>query len=690
MTRLPLLAGAAVAAFSTFSAGAALADEGMWTFDNFPAAKVKTAYGATIDQKWLDRVQAAAVRLQGCSASVVSKDGLVLTNNHCVVDCTSSLSDAKTDYMKEGFLTATREEERACPGQTAEILVSITDVTDKVVGAGKGKTGEAFVQARDGAMSAAEKATCGDKAGLRCQTISFYRGGQYKVYQFKRYTDVRLVFAPEFDIAFFGGDPDNFNFPRYDLDSAFLRLYENGKPAKTPQHLTWSAAAPKAGELTFVAGNPGTTNRLLTMSQLETYRDIMIPVGQLQRSELRGRLIQFGEQGREQNRIASEPLFGLENSFKVYYGQQQALNDKGFMAAKRAQETELRTKVAADPKLSAEIGNPWADVEKAQVAYAANYLTYRQLEAEAGGGSRLFGWARTLVRVAQDRARPEAERLPEYTDARLPLEEKRLLAVKQVEPALEELRLEHWLLKTREYLTTDGEGTKLLLGKESPQDIASRLAGESKLGDVAVRKALWDGGLKAIEASDDPLIKYVLATDAGARAVRKTWTAQVSGPTDAAAEKIARARFAVYGDSVYPDATFSLRLSYGQVKGWSYRGVDVPDTTKFAGLYDRATGAIPFALPPRWIEAKAKLNPDTVFDFVTTNDIIGGNSGSPVINAKGEVIGAAFDGNIHSLGGAYGYDGTLNRTVVVSTAAVTEALQTVYGRDALVKELLAK
>jgi hypothetical protein len=684
-------AGLALAAAYGLLASPALADEGMWTFDNFPLAKVNSAYGLKLDQKWLDRVQAASVRLtSGCSASLVSKDGLVLTNHHCVVECAQALSTDKTDYVKDGFLTASRAEERKCPGMQAEILVSITDVTKAVNAATAGKTGQDFVRARDAAQSAAESQACAGDDRFRCQTVSLYRGGQYKLYKYRKYADVRLVFAPEFATAFFGGDPDNFNFPRYNLDVGFLRLYENGKAVATPQHLTWAPRAPQEGEPVFVSGNPGTTNRSLTLAQLETLRDLAIPVGQLQRSELRGRLIRFSAESPEHKRIATDPLFGIENSYKVYFGQQFALNDKAFLDIKRKEEAELRAKVAANASLAAEIGDPWQEIEAAQAAYAADYLPYRQLEANAGAYSDLYDYARALVRAAVERAKPSAERLPEYADSRLPLIEKQLLDVAPVDKPLEEIYLAFWLSKTREYLTTDHPSVKALLGKESPEAIAHDAVAGSKLDDPAVRKALWDGGLAAIQASDDPMIKLVLKNEPAARAAREAWETQVTGPVDRAAERIARARFAVYGDAVYPDATFTLRLSYGKVQGWTYRGVTVPAATTFAGLYERATGSEPYELAPRWIAAKDKVNPDTVFDFVTTNDIIGGNSGSPVLNAKGEILGAAFDGNIHSLGGAFAYDGTINRTVVVSAAAANEALTKVYGRTALVKELNGK
>ena len=375
-------AGLGLAAAFSISAAPALADEGMWTYDNFPLAKVNEAYGLKLDQKWLDRMQGASVRLTtGCSASLVSGSGLVLTNHHCVVECVQDLSSGDKDYVKDGFLTAAREDEKKCPGMQAEILTSITDVTKDIQAAGAGKTGQDYVRAREAAMAAAEQAACEGDPNVRCQVITLYRGGQFKLYKYRKYADVRLVFAPEFATAFFGGDPDNFNFPRFNLDVGFVRLYENGKPATTPTHLTWVSRAPQEGEATFVSGNPGSTNRLMTVSQLETLRDLTIPVGQLQRSEIRGRLAQFGQESAEHKRIATDPLFGIENSFKVFYGQQSALNDKAFMDAKRAQEAELKTKVAADPKLAAEIGDPWGDIAKAQAAYANNYLRYRQIEA---------------------------------------------------------------------------------------------------------------------------------------------------------------------------------------------------------------------------------------------------------------------------------------------------------------------
>ncbi len=681
-----LLRAASGLALALAATGAARADEGMWTFDAIPVERIKAAYGMRLDEVWLDAARASAVRLtNGCSAGLVSGQGLALTNGHCVADCAQALSSAEDDYVQDGFLTDRREDERKCAGLQAEVLLDIIDVTDQVRMAAEGRTGRDFVRARDGALAVAELAACGQDQTLRCQAISFFRGGQYKVYKYRRYDDVRLVFAPETAAAAFGGDPDNFNFPRYAFDIGFVRLYAGDKPAATPDHLAWRETPPAEGEPTFVVGNPGSTERQLTLAQLETQRDLVLPTLQQQRAELRGRLIQFGQESAEHARIASQALAWAQNSYKLTRGKLAALTDKAFLDAKRADEEALRAKVAAAPKL-ADVSDAWERIAAAQPAVADLFPPWRMLESGAGGGSELYYYARLLVRAAVEREKPEAERLPEYADARLPLIARKLAAGPSADPALERLYLEHWLLKVREALTVDAPQVRTLLGRESPEQVAEALA-RSGLSDPEPRMALWTGGLAAVLASDDPLIRFVLRTDGVARDARAAYEARVSGPVDIAAEQIAQARLAVLGDSVYPDATFSLRLSYGKVAGWTERGRTVAATTAFAGLYDRATGSEPFALAPRWRDAKDRLKPDTIFDFVSTNDIAGGSSGSPVLDAEGRLIGVAFDGNLPSLGGAYGYDGTRNRTISVSAVAILEALKTVYGRNALVEEL---
>jgi hypothetical protein len=452
--------------------------------------------------------------------------------------------------------------------------------------------------------------------------------------------------------------------------------------------LRWSALPPKDGSPLFIAGNPGSTSRLLTADQLSTLRDLNIPATLILFSELRGELLRFVAESPEHARIADENLFLVENSFKALRGQEMALVDPTLIAAKRVADRELQARVAKDPKLAADVGNPWAVIAQAQVHVQELYYRYLYLETRAGLFSDLFRYARTLVRAAQERPKPNGERLREYTDSRLALVEKNLLDPEPIYPELEQLKLAFWLTKLRENLTADSPDTRLFLGKDSPEKLADRLA-TSKLADPAVRKALWDGGLAAVQASDDPMIRFVLTTDAVSRGVRKQYESAVTGPVDQAQQKIAHARFASYGTSVYPDATFTLRLSYGKVEGWTHDGVKVPAFTYFSGLWERATGEFPFALTPRWQNAQAKLNSNTVFDFVSDNDIIGGNSGSPAIDAEGQVVGAVFDGNIQSLGGAFGFDDRVNRAVSVSTASITEALRQVYGAEALVTELTA-
>jgi hypothetical protein len=676
-------ATAAFVAILSLPLVAARADEGMWTFDGFPAARMRADYGWAPDQAWLDKVRAAAVRLTGgCSASFVSDTGLILTNHHCVAGCAEQNSTAENNILEHGFTATARERELKCAGQQAEVVTSIKDVTAQVKSAIGTATGEGAVKARTAAVAAIESAGCADTAKNRCQVVSLYGGGQYKLYTYRKYSDVRLVWVPEAQAPQFGGDPDNFNFPRYSLDASFLRAYEDGKPAATPQHLDWSPRAPVDGEATFVVGNPGSTQRLFTGSQLAFQREIALPITVTTYSELRGRLINAMESSPEKAREGHQELEGIENSLKVYIGRVKALNDPAFTGKLAAAEAELRSKSAGN----AAVGNPWADVAKAMNSYRDFYVADR-FSLPSGD---LFGYAMTLVRAAAERAKPNTDRLPGYTDSALPLVQKRVLDEQPIYPWLDELVMEWSLSKAREYLGADDPQTRLLLGKESPEALAARLVNGTKLADPAVRKALWDGGQAAIDASTDPMIVYARGLDANDRALIKRFDAEVDGPLTAAQSKLADARFAAYGDTLYPDATFTLRISYGKVAGWMERGKMVPTRTTIGGTFDRATGAPPFDLPPAFIANKAKIDGSVTYDFVTTNDIIGGNSGSPVIDRQGRVIGAAFDGNIHSLGGNYGYDGSINRTVVVSTAAVEEALKNIYPAPALLAELHRK
>ena len=676
-------------AFILFATTAALplsmarADEGMWTFDAFPTARMKADYGWAPDQAWLDRVRGAAVRLTGgCSASFVSDSGLILTNHHCVAPCLQDLSSNDKDYLKNGYTTRARTEEQLCPGQQAEVVTAIRDVTPDIKAAIGTLAGAAAVKARVAAVAGIEKAGCTNAATMRCQVVTLYGGGQYKLYTYRKYSDVRIVWAPESRAPQFGGDPDNFNFPRYSLDASFLRAYENGKPVATPQHLKWAARAPVDGEATFVVGNPGSTQRSLTGEQLAFQREVAAPLNTTLFSELRGRLISAMAQSPERAREGKEELDGIENSLKVYIGRVKALNDPAFMGKIAAAEADLKARSATNPA----IGNPWGDVATAVTSYRALYLPNRFVSPT----SDLYGYARTLVRAAAERTKPNGERLPGFSDSALPLVEKQLLDARPITPWLDQLMLEWSLSKAREYLGPDDAQVKTMLGQESPEGLAARLVSTTRMADPAVRKALWDGGQTAITASTDPMIVLARKLDGREREIMTQLDERYTGPLTAAQARIADARFAAYGAANYPDATFTLRISYGKVMGWTERGVAVPTRTLLGGTYDRATGADPFDLPTAFVANRARINPAATYDFVTTNDIIGGNSGSPVIDRNGAVIGAAFDGNINSLGGNYGYDGTLNRTVAVSTDAIQEALTKLYPAPGLVAELARK
>lgn len=679
------LLAAAIAAV-VLPTSAVRAEEGMWTFENFPVGRVNAAYGLRLDQAWLDRVRGAVVRLNGCSGSVLSPEGLVLTNAHCVATCLGDLSAVDEADRDEGFAAATREEERTCPGQTAEVLIDVQDVTGRMTEAVEGQGAAGLIQSLHRTEEAIAAEACGDDPRFTCQVVNLHRGGRYTLYKYRAYRDVRLVFAPEPDIAFFGGDPDNFNFPRYALDFSFLRLYEDDRPAATPQHLRWNPAPPRDGEPTLVAGNPASTLRQLTVSQLLRQRDQGLPVLVSQLAELRGRLLQYSESDPDQAVEAMSALEMTENNYKVFRGQMAALLDDALIQSIRAEEDELRQAMAADPELSV-FGDPWAEIEQAQAAARDLFPALRQLEAVAGGGSMLFNHARTIVRAVQERAKPPEERRPGYGDAVFAAVAGRLAVDKPVHPGIERLYLTFWLQKTREMLTVDDPNVRALLGDETPEGLAERLVAETGLADPATRRAMLEMTPEQLAATGDPMIAFVMANDTAAQLVRTQWELAVAAPVNRAQEQIARARFAVHGDDVYPDATFTLRLSYGKVAGWTEGRRVIAPFTRITGLYDRATGAEPFQLPESWIEARDRLNPQTPFAYVTTNDITNGNSGSPVLNGRGEVIGTAFDGNIHSIAGAFAYDGRLNRTIALSTAVMTEALRDVYGQTHLLKEL---
>ena len=688
MRRHPLLALA-----SLIACAPAFGDAGMWTFHDFPAALVKREYGADINGAWLDRVRTATIRLANCTASFVSPEGLILTNHHCAEACLDDNSSAQRNLVRDGFLARTRAEELKCGTQIADVLMEMENVTGKVADAVRGLDDKAANDQRKKTLTQLEQ-SCEEqsrnaKSGpLKCESVDLYQGGQYWLYKYRRYADVRLVFAPERAIASFGGDPDNFQFPRWDLDMSVLRAYgPDGKPARTPNFLAFRPEGPNADELVFVSGHPGTTDRLLTVAQLETLRNVVLPRWLLRTSELRGRYIEFGKTGAEPNRIVQDPLNTLENAIKVRRKQLDALLDDRLLDAKRSEEKELRAKVAADQTLAAETGDPWSDIAAAQAHERELYLPYTFIEQAAGFNSALFRYARTLVRAAAERPKSNTERLREYSDAALPRIEQNLLAPTPVYPQLEKMTLSFSLERMREWLGPDAPLVRQLLVKDSPDTLAARVVDGSHLGDPKVRQQLWEGGAAALDAAHDPMIELARAVDPEARAVRKRHEDEVEAVESAGSEKIARARFKIYGTSVPPDATFTLRLNFGTVKGWREGTHDVEPFTHLARLYERATDQDPFRLPDKWLALRSQLDADTRFDFSSTNDIVGGNSGSPAIDARGRIVGLMFDGNIHSIAGTYWYDPVLNRAVAVDTTIMVAALRKVYQADALLKEM---
>ncbi len=642
-------------------------------------------------------MRTATIRLQNCTASFVSPEGLILTNHHCSESCLDEHSTKDKNLVSEGFLARTREQEVRCGTQIADVLMETENITARISAATKGLDVKSANEQRKATMTALEQQCEQDSKGARngpykCETVDLYQGGQYWLYKYHRYSDVRLVFAPERDIAAFGGDPDNFQYPRWDLDMSVLRAYgADGKPASTPNFLSLRPQGPNAGDLVFVSGHPGNTSRLLTVAELELLRNVVYPRWLLRASELRGRLIQFGKTSPEAHRIAEDPLNGLENSIKVRRKQLDALLDERLLQSKRKDEAALRAKVTADPVLGKEIGDPWTKIAQAQTREAQLYLPYVYLEQGAGlgGGSlgRLFTYARTLVRAAQERKLENTKRLREYSDSALPRAEQRLLAPLPVYPALEKINLSFGLERMREWLGPDAPIVRQLLSKDSPDTLADKLVDGTKLADPAVRKQLWDGGAAAVDASTDPMIVFARSVDAESRAVRKQYEDEVEAPVNAASEQIARARFKIYGANEPPDANFTLRLNFGVVEGWIEDGKPVEPFTHLARLFERATGQEPFKVPDSWIAAKPTLNMETRFDLSTNNDIVGGNSGSPLIDKGGKIVGLMFDGNIHSISGDFWFDEQLNRAVAVDPQIIFEGLRKVYKANELLKEL---
>ena len=666
------------------------ADEGMWLFNAFPRDKVRAQYGFEVSRAWLDHVRLGSVRFNnGGSGSFVSPDGLTFTNHHVGAVCVQQLSTHGHDYIKEGFYAKTQAEEAKCPDLELNQLVGIEDVTSTVKGAVKPEMSSAeAARAQRAAMSRIEK-DCASSTGQRCDVVTFYSGEVYNLYKYKKYTDVRLVFAPEFDAAFFGGDPDNFTYPRYDLDITFFRVYENDKPAHTANYLHWSKQGVRENELIFVSGNPGSTGRQRTMAQLEFLRNVDYP-SRLETYQRRIALLQnFGAESEENARIAKEHLFGYQSGFKAITGYLEPLNDKPIMSEKQAGEAKLEATFKADPK-NKDAANPWSEIAESVQVQREIYLPLTYVERNRGFNSQLASFAKWLVRATAEKTKPNDQRLREYRDSALPSLEQELFSSAPIYKSLETVTLADSLAQMRDALGTENPVVRKVLNGKTPEDAAKELIANTRLEDVSLRKQLYQGGTAAVEASNDPLIMLMRDIDPDARDVRKQYDDKVDAVERRAGAAINRTRFAHTGFNQPPDATFTLRLSYGAVKGYVENGKNIPYFTTFSGGFEHAAehgNKPPYQLPESWMKAKSSLNPATPLNYVSTADIIGGNSGSPTVNRKGEVVGIIFDGNIQSLAWNFVYDDKQARAVHVDSRGIVEALHKIYNATGLVDEL---
>jgi hypothetical protein len=671
-------------------AGPVWADEGFWTFNNFPAESVQSAYGFLPTPGWLDHVRLSSLRTPGqCSASFVSDQGLVLTNHHCAVECVEHLSTAAKNYLTVPFVATRIGDEARCPGLELNQLTAITRVTDQIRAATKDLTGEAFKSALKATMTRIESA-CTTTDTDRCDVVELYRGGEYDLYKYRRYQDVRLVFAPEYSAGQFGGDPDNFSYPRYGFDVSFYRTYENGHPVDSrANYFRWSTSGPVDGELTFVSGHPGRTYRLLTLEQLQFDRDTRLPFALGYYAEQRGLLTEFSTKGQEENKMVGPDLFTAENNLKSIKGQFESILDRSVIGQMEQSEHALRSAVETMPSAK-EFAEAWPIIAKVVDHYRKIYMAYVFVEGvpqrmPLGFQSRLAAIAKTLVRASEELAKPDGQRLREYTEANLPALKQTLFSAAPIHQELEVVELTFTLTKLREELGADALFVRQLLKEKSPAELARALVESSSLANVEERKRIFDGGRDAIKASADPM---TVATrdviDPYAREVRGDYETNVEAPFAKGGEMIARAILAVRGTSAYPDATGTLRLSFGQAKkpesGFgSY-------VTTISGAFDRSTGRDPFALPPSWLEAKDQLKLDLPLNVVTTNDIVGGNSGSPLLNKESEIVGLVFDSNLEGRGNAYVHR-EVARTVAVDSACILEILSKVYKADRIAGEI---
>ncbi|MBI5596782.1 MAG: S46 family peptidase [Elusimicrobia bacterium] len=667
------------------------ADEGMWTFDNPPEDQLFERYGFVPTASWLEHARLASLRFSdGGSGSFVSPDGLALTNHHVAVGQLQKMSSPKKDFVKDGFYAKSRSEEIPCPDLEINQLVSYEDATERVMAAiPKDVPPAAANEKRKAAIAALEK-DCTDKTGLRCDVVELYQGGEYWVYRYKKYTDVRLVMAPEKQAAFFGGDPDNFTYPRFDLDYAFFRVYEGGKPARPARFFPFKGAGPSEGELVFVTGHPGSTSRLLTAAQLAFERDLAMPVSLKSMRRSRAALEAWSAKGPEQARQAGNSLFGVENGLKVRSGEWEGLSEPKFFAKKEAEESDLRSRVAADPALQKAYGDAWEKMAAAVKAYGADYKRHRIYTGSRYRAHSLAPAAETIVRWVAEAEKPNGDRYAEFRDSALESLRWRLFSPAPTYPEMEEFLLADRLREYVEELGADDPFVKALLDGKTAEEAAAAAVRGTKMGAPAFRKALVEGGRKAVAASDDPLIAFARRADPFYRQMRDWYEDDIESVETEASERIARARFAVYGKSTYPDATFTLRLAFGKAAGYEQGKTLVPYKTVFSGLFARSDsfdGKAPFDLPPLAAASRGKVDMKAPLNFVSSNDITGGNSGSPVIDKDLRLVGLIFDGNVESFPNEYLYSEERGRAVSVHAGGILESLRSIYPMPALLKEL---
>jgi hypothetical protein len=691
------LPSASIALLALTLAIPAAADEGMWPYNMAPVEEVKKKYGFELTEEWLDNAMKSSVRFNnGGSGSFVSADGLVMTNHHVGADCIQKLSTGKgaVDVMKEGFYAASKDAEKKCPDLELNVLSEIEAVPATLKAATDGKADEkAKNEARKAEMGRLEKA-CADATKMRCDVVTLYSGGAYHLYKYKKYTDVRLVFAPEFQAAFFGGDPDNFTYPRFCLDAAFFRVYEDDKPTTVKNHLPFSTTGAREGDLVFVSGHPGSTDRFAPVSKLELLRGTVYPfVLDLLKKE-RTLLKKYMDRGEAQHRAARDDYFGIENSLKALTGYQSGLTDPELMKVASDREASLKQKVGKlDTKTKAYLLEAWPKLSKAHKEYASFYRPYSVTERYFSPSSgALASKARHLLRLAEEKPKASEKRLREYRDSNLKSLELGLFSEATIDPGLEIEKIAFGLTNMRDVLGPKNEMILKLLGGKSPQARAEEVVKGTKVADVAFRKSLYEGGDKAVKAAKDPLIEMIRLYDKTARQLRKRHEDNVEAIERDYFGRIAEAYAKAFGQSIYPDATFTLRLNHGVVKGYTEGKTNIPWRTQIGGLYvksKRAGGEEPYEMPKKWGAAMSNVDFTVPYNFVTTNDIIGGNSGSPVIGRSGEVVGLIFDGNIHQLPNRFVYRSNMERSVSVHTAGILHALDRVYGAEALLKELTA-